>query len=240
MVSSLLQFAQRLHHAGRLVRPEPRHRLVEQQHPRLGGQRHRKLDLAVLAVAHAGDHGVGAMADADALERRARGLAQLGSSARASRQKWNEWPAWACTASATFSQRGEVRKQRRDLERAREPEQAAVIDRQRGDVLSVEHDAAGVRDDLAGELADQRGLAGAVRADDGLQLARHHVERDIVGGDHAAEALGQALDLEQRVSHGRTSRAGCRCRRARRARSAAASGRGSAASIPSPPRSPCR
>ena len=74
--------------------------------------------------------------------------------------------------------------------------------RQRGNVPPVEMDAAGVRHDLAGELADQRGLAGAVRPDDGVQLALRDIERDIVGGDHAAEALGQALDREQRVSHG--------------------------------------
>ena len=47
----------------------------------------------------------------------------------------------------------------------------------------------------AGELADQRGFAGAVRPDDGVQLALLHVERDVVGGENAAEALGQAFDL---------------------------------------------
>ena len=68
-------------------------------------------------------------------------------------------------------ERGEIVEQRSDLERAREPELAAPVDRQGGDVMAVEADAAGIRRDLAGQFADQRGLAGAVRADDGVQFA---------------------------------------------------------------------
>jgi len=34
---------------------------------------------------------------------------------------------------------------------------------------------------MAGQLADQRGLAGAVRADDGMQLALGDVERNLIG-----------------------------------------------------------
>ena len=57
------------------------------------------------------------------------------------------------------------------------PSGAAPPGRQGGDVAAGKDDAAGVRGDLAGELADQRGLAGTVRADDGVQLAGGHVER---------------------------------------------------------------
>ncbi len=71
-----------------------------------------------------------------------------------------------------------------------------------GDVVAVEADAAGIRCQLAAELGDQRGLAGAVRPDDRVQLAGVDVERDVVGGDDAAEALGQILDLQQRLAHG--------------------------------------
>jgi hypothetical protein len=51
------------------------------------------------------------------------------------------------------------------------------------------------------ELADQRGLAGAVRADDGVQLACRNVERDVVRRNDAAEAAHQPVDAEQRLSH---------------------------------------
>ena len=49
------------------------------------------------------------------------------------------------------------------------------------------------------ELRDQRGLAGAVRPDHGVQFALRDVERQVVGGDDAAEALGEILDLQQRA-----------------------------------------
>ena len=99
-------------------------------------------------------------------------------------------------------ERGEIAEQRRDLERARQPEMAAAIGRQRADVAAVEADAAALRRDFAGEEADQRRLAGAVRADDGVEFAARNIERDGVGGDDAAEALGQAFDLQQRFGHG--------------------------------------
>ncbi len=99
-------------------------------------------------------------------------------------------------------ERGEIEKQRGDLERTREPERAAPMHRQRGDVATVKADRARVWCNLAGELSDQRGLAGAVRADDGMQLARRNGERDAVGGHNATEALGETFDREQRISHG--------------------------------------
>ena len=104
--------------------------------------------------------------------------------------------------------RGKIRQQRGDLERARQPEPAALVGRQPGDVAAGELDGAGIRHQLSGQLADQRGLAGAVRADDRVQLARRDIEREIVGRDDAAEAADQVFDAEQGISHGATSRAG--------------------------------
>ena len=45
-----------------------------------------------------------------------------------------------------------------------------------------------VRRLAAGELVDEGGLAGAVRADDRVQLAGHEVEADVVG--HLERAIG--------------------------------------------------
>src|SRR5450759_3160593 len=97
-----------------------------------------------------------------------------------------------------------IEKQGRDLKRARQPQRATAINRQRGDVVAGEMDAAGIGRHLAAELADQRGLAGAVRPDHRVQLAGGDVEHDIVGGDDALEALGQMTDLQQRLAHART------------------------------------
>ena len=95
----------------------------------------------------------------------------------------------------------EIEEQRGDLERAREAEMAAAPRRHARDVGVAEMNAAGIGDQRAAELGDERGLAGAVRADDGVQLAFRYGDIDVVGGDDAAEALGEAFDLEQRVSH---------------------------------------
>src|SRR5436853_253199 len=66
--------------------------------------------------------------------------------------------------------------------------------RQHGDVLAGEADEAGVGPQLAGELRDERRLAGAVGADERQRLALGDVEVDAVGGDQPAEPLAQSAD----------------------------------------------
>src|SRR6185312_1521390 len=104
----------------------------------------------------------------------------------------------------------EVEKERGDLERAGEPEMAAPPRRQARDVGAGEADAAGIGRQLAAELGDERGLAGAVRADDGVQFAFRDLEHEVVGGDDAAEALGELVDLQQRAHAGAFLRCGQR------------------------------
>ena len=57
---------------------------------------------------------------------------------------------------------------------------------------AVDHDAAGVRLDRAVDDLHQRGLAGAVFAQHGMNLAGLHSEGDIAVGDHCRIALGDA------------------------------------------------
>ena len=106
---------------------------------------------------------VGARGETDAFERGARRLAQFRLAARVAPEAEGV-AAVRLHGERDIVERGEIGKQRGDLERAREPEHAAAVDRQRRDVAAVEPDAPGVGRDLAGQLADQRGLAGAVRA----------------------------------------------------------------------------
>src|SRR4030088_2956993 len=96
---------------------------------------------------------------------------------------------------------GEVGQQRGDLERARQPERAAPPGRQSRDVLTGKMNGAGIRQQLPGELADQRGLAGAVRADDRVQLAADDIEREIVGGEDPAKPPHQSFNAKQGISH---------------------------------------
>ncbi len=71
-----------------------------------------------------------------------------------------------------------------------------------GDVGTAEGDPPGVGLELAGELRDQRRLAGAVRADDGVDLAIVDREADVVGGDDPPELLAQVLGDEERHDSG--------------------------------------
>ncbi len=74
-------------------------------------------------------------------------------------------------------QRREAGQDLGDLEGACEAAQRPLVDGQAGDVLAAEGDGAGIQRHLAGDLADQRRLAGAVRADDGVELAGPDVSR---------------------------------------------------------------
>ena len=64
-------------------------------------------------------------------------------------------------------------------------------------VQAVEHDVAGVGPGLAGDDVHHRGLAGAVRADDGAHLAGLDGEGEIVQRLEAVERDGDAVEVEK-------------------------------------------
>jgi len=116
----------------------------------------------------------------------------------ASRQKRNECPACACTASATLSSTLRSEKKRRDLERTRQTERAAAVHRQLGDVLAGEHDMTGIGRELSAELGDQRGLAGAVRSITACSSPASTLSTRSSVATNALKTLGQVADLQQR------------------------------------------
>src|SRR5204862_7988990 len=61
-------------------------------------------------------------------------------------------------------------------------------------------DLAGVGLLLAGDHAEERGLAGAVRADDADDRARRDLEREVVDEHAVAVALGDVLELDHLVA----------------------------------------
>ncbi|MEI9984765.1 MAG: hypothetical protein WDN69_17085 [Aliidongia sp.] len=71
-------------------------------------------------------------------------------------------------------------EQAQDLEGAPDPQAVSAMRRQGGDVLAAIEDAPGIRRMLAGNDIDQRGLAGAVRADQAAALARRKTHRQTV------------------------------------------------------------
>src|SRR5262249_39114462 len=86
--------------------------------------------------------------------------------------------------------RPQVLEHRLDPERARGPRRVDP------DRPPVDQDLAGVGRGHARHELDQRRLAGAVVADDGVHLARAQVEVDAAQRDDAPEALLHAADLE--------------------------------------------
>ena len=74
------------------------------------------------------------------------------------------------------------------------PSAAISLGRMRGDVAAVEHDAAGVGLVEARDHVEQRGLAGAVGADDRDDAALGDVDRHVLDCGDAAEALGDTRD----------------------------------------------
>ena len=74
----------------------------------------------------------------------------------------------------------------------------AVRRRQAPDGLAAEADRSCIRRQFAEELRDQRRLAGAVRADQRMDLAGFHRESDVLRGKYAAKPLDQIVDLQNR------------------------------------------
>ena len=184
-------------------------------------ERHRHLELALLAVGEVRREDV-ARSPSPTSSRTAR----AGSSRALARAPAPEAEAVARVRlhrERDVVERGEFRIDAGDLERARQALARALRRGQRGDVLAGEADRAGVGPQVAGELADEGGLAGAVRADDGVRLALGTSSVDAVGRAQRAEALGQAGDLKHRA-----------CRRCRRGRGGRRSPTGPAAARGSP------
>ncbi|MNT36935.1 hypothetical protein D3C72_1730480 [compost metagenome] len=93
----------------------------------------------------------------------------------------------------------QAREQLRQLERAPQPRVHAGRCGQRGQVPSVQAHRAGGCAQLAGDEIEVRGLARAVRADDGCQAARRVGAADVVDGHVSAEPDRERLCFQ----HGR-------------------------------------
>ena len=143
----------------------------------------------------AGRH-IGAAAQAGQFQRRAGGLPQR-------RRRVRRPPEAEAVAAPRLHrhghvlQRGEGLEHRGDLVRARQPAPHAPFDGHAGHVHAVQQHPAAVRPQLAAQLADQRGLARAVGADHGVQLARPHLQRQVVRDGQAAVALEQVFDAQR-------------------------------------------
>src|SRR5690606_34304240 len=101
------------------------------------------------------------------------------------------------TAGHHVLERRHVREDLQVLERAPDARGGEPVCRQSGEVASAEPDAARARQVDAGEQVQQRGLAGAVRADDRVHEPGRELEGEVLDGMHAAELLGQPFDAQR-------------------------------------------
>jgi hypothetical protein len=170
----------------------PGRRLVEQQHRRPARERQRDLELALLAVAQARHRPVAAVDQPHLREH----VVRLGEQRAVRRRR-----AQALEPAAALGLQREphvlAHRQRAEqvvlLERAPDAELAARLGRLVGDVDVAQEDASRRRRELPGDLVDEARLAGAVRADQRMELARRDRQIDVPGDDEAAERLLQRL-----------------------------------------------
>src|SRR5262245_57318509 len=94
----------------------------------------------------------------------------------------------------------EVLEQVVALKRARDAQPAHPVGRPTGDDGVLDEDAAGAGFELSADLVDQAGLAGAVRPDDDVALARLDGEVDVVGDDETAERAAEMIGAQH--AHG--------------------------------------
>ena len=94
---------------------------------------------------------------------------------------------------------GEAGKQRGDLVGPAQAAADALVGREVRDVLAEEADGAGGRREIAGDAVEQRGLAGAVRAEHGAPLAGAHGNGDVGERRERAEQTGHAAQLQRRA-----------------------------------------
>jgi hypothetical protein len=94
-------------------------------------------------------------------------------------------------------QHGKPRERLDDLEAAADAGGADLVGTQALNLLSLEDYFSNVRGKYAGDHAEEGGLAGAVRADQGVDAALGNLERRVVHGAQAAERFADLSDLEQ-------------------------------------------
>ncbi|MNQ47149.1 hypothetical protein D3C85_609840 [compost metagenome] len=179
-----------------LVGPHARHGLVQQQHAGPGGQRQGKLHLALLAVRQgAGGSPQQAGVDGAFPGQLARLLIQRGlgrprlPEAEAAARVGLDGQHQVVQHAGLFEDIG-------DLVGPRQPGRHALVRIHAGNVAPSHGQRARIGGQRAGQQVNQRGLARAVRPDQGVDLARVQGQRHIVGGHQRAEPAHQPAGLQ--------------------------------------------
>ena len=194
VMPSLRRLAHQLHEAVVGGRIEAGGRLVEQPERGVGDQDAREREEFLLRIAEIDRARVAPCGEADHARASRRPC-------RAARARPRAPPG--CQGSAersitlsTFSNTVICSNSRRSWNERAMPRSAALRGSMPASDLPAQLDLAGVRLEVAGDEVEQRGLAGAVRADQRGDDAGRQIEIDVVRRDHAAEALVDALEAQ--------------------------------------------
>ena len=178
-----------------LILRHARRRLVEQQHLGLGGERQRDLQQALLPIGQLLGDGALHMVEAQRGEDRMGLLDGLPIAGQSSPPD-PRLPAPFADREGHCVQRGDLGKERVDLEGAHQPAPHAGGGRLCGDVVAIEQDLPGVGLQHARQEVDQRRLARAIGADEGVALALGQGKGDVAGDHQRAERLVDPLSGE--------------------------------------------
>src|SRR4029079_3055735 len=162
----------------------------------------RELESPVVAIRQAAGPIVRARADADIVEERQRSghnFALLRQRPRIAQHRPNHArPRTHVAADHHVLERRQIGEETDVLEGARNAGGGDLVRWKARDATSFEIEAAGVHRVDPGEHVEQCRLAGAVRADEPVNLALADRERHVLERLQAAEALGHAAHVEQR------------------------------------------
>src|SRR6185295_14410666 len=174
-----------------LLRRHARGGLVEQQQARLAGEGDGELQPFLVAVRQRPGDPPGARRKADQRQQ----FARAGRVKRACFRPGA--PALARVreqGDLHVLQRAQIVEHARDLEGAPDAVAREQMRRLAGDVAALEDDAPGVRAKQARDRIEEGALAGAVRADDGAEIALGDAQVDAAERLQSPEALCQSLD----------------------------------------------
>ena len=175
--------------------------LVEQQQLGIGAERAGELGHLAHAVGQVDDEAVAVLLQVEEVDRLLDGLAMLDLHAPHRRQEQQLGEEVRLLVGMPRQQ--QVLQQRRVLEQldvlegAGDAQRGDAVRRHVGDVGAVEHQLAAGRLVDAAHQVEDRGLAGAVGADDGEDLALADVEGHAVDGLDAAEVDREVVDREE-------------------------------------------
>ena len=196
--AAVIDLAQDIHKLAALTRVQARGGLVEQDELRRRHQRAAKLADLLAAIGQIVDGLVAQMIHADGVEHLARLLAQDAFLAVAAAQVDDE--AEHVVGNILLAAHHHVLQHRHGgkqfdiLERSADARLDGLKGRLAGQQRIAEPDLAGRRRNDRVDEVQRRGLAGAVRADEGVDFALLHVNGEVIDRNKALEALDEMLN----------------------------------------------